>query len=376
MSMQPSFSRRQFLFGAAGALALVAGTFALLVNSGCGSAPHKQGEKIKIGFITVGAKDDWGYNYAHDQGRQEVEKNLGAAVETTIVEKIPENAEVERMMEQMIAQGHKLIFPTSYGYLEPALRVAERHPEVIFMHCGGTKNAKNLGTYFAYIHEPMYVAGMVAGKMTKKNKLGFVAANPIPQVKRNINAFALGARSVNPNATVSVVWTNSWSDPAKEAEAANSLVDQGCDVLTCHQDSPITVVQTAEKRGVYSVGYHADVSQFAPKGWLTGARWNWGPLYTKLTKAVQDGSWKTDQLRDGLDGGSVAVSSFGEAVPADVRKAAEELRDRIAKKEYVVFQGPLKDRDGVERIAAGQKPDFDWLEKMDWFVEGVQGTTK
>ena len=345
-----------------------------------GSGPIDQSGKsaskgaIKVGFITVGPKDDWGYNYAHDQGRQAIEKNMGNEVEATLVEKIPESAEVERVMERMIADGTKLIFPTSYGYLDPALRVAERHPDVVFMHCGGFKSSKNLGTYFSYIHEPMYVSGFVAGKMTKSNKLGFVAAHPIPQVLRNINAFALGARSANPEVTVSVVWTNNWYDPAKEAEAANGLIDQGADVLSMHQDSPLTVVQTAEKRGVYSVGYHADISKFAPKGWLTGARWEWGDLYTRIAKSVKDGTWKTDQYRAGMDDGAVTVSEFGAAVPEDVRKEALALKEKIAKKEFVVFQGPLMDRDGKERISDGQKPDFDWMEKMDWFVEGVQGS--
>ncbi len=371
--MIPMIKKLLASLGLCGILAFL--ILGLTSMNGCGKRDNGDSKgPLKVGFITVGPKDDWGYNYAHDQGRLEVDKNMGKEVETTIVEKIPEGAEVERVMERMIADGTKLIFPTSYGYLDPALRVAERHPEVVFMHCGGFKNSKNLGTYFAYIHEPMYVAGFVAGKTTKTNKMGFVAAHPIPQVLRNINAFALGARAANPKATVSVVWTNNWYDPAKEAEATNGLIDQGADVVSMHQDSPITVVQTAEKRGVYTVGYHADVSQFAPKGWLTGARWNWGPLYTQIAKSVQDGSWKTSQYRAGMDGGAVTVSSFGKAVPEDVRKEALALKDKIVAKEFVVFQGPLKDRDGIERMAAGKMPDFDWMEKMNWFVEGVQGT--
>lgn len=330
--------------------------------------------RMKVGFVTVGPVSDWGYNYAHNQARIFMEGAASKEVQTTIVENIPESAEVERVMERMIADGTKLIFPTSYGYLEPALRVAERHPDVIFMHCGGYKNAPNLGTYFAYIHEPMYIAGMVAGRMTKTNKMGFVAAHPIPQVLRNINAFTLGARSVNPKATVHVVWTNNWYDPATEAEAANSLIDLGSDVLTMHQDSPLTVVQTAERRGVYSVGYHADLHQFAPKGWLTGAMWDWGQLYLDIARSVKDGKWKSSQYRAGMEGGAVKVSPFGPAVPFDVQKEALDLKDKVEKGTFVVFQGPVKDRDGKERLAAGQKPDFDWMEKMDWFVAGVEGT--
>jgi basic membrane protein A len=330
--------------------------------------------RMKVGFITVGPVSDWGYNYAHNQGRIFMEGAAPKEVQTTIVENIPESAEVERVMEKMIANGTKLIFPTSYGYLDPALRVAERHPDVIFMHCGGFKTAKNLGTYFAYIHEPMFIAGVVAGRMTKSNKLGFVAAHPIPQVLRNINAFALGARSVNPKATTTVVWTNNWSDPPTEAEAANSLVDLGADVLTMHQDSPITVVQTAEKRGVYSVGYHADLHEFAPKGWLTGAMWDWGELYLKIARSVKAGTWKSEQYRAGMESGAVKIAAFGPAVPFEVQKEALAIKDKIEKGTFVVFQGPIKDRDGKGRMAAGQKPDFDWMEKMDWFVPGVVGS--
>jgi basic membrane lipoprotein Med (substrate-binding protein (PBP1-ABC) superfamily) len=277
-------------------------------------------------------------------------------------------------MEKMIADGTKLIFPTSYGYLDPALRVAKRHPDVVFVHCGGFKSSDNLGTYFAYIHEPMYVSGIVAGKTTKTNKLGFVAAHPIPQVLRNINAFTLGARSVNPDVTAHVVWTNSWYDPATEAEAAKGLIDLGADVLTMHQDSPLTVVQTAEANGVYSVGYHADLHTFAPKGWLTGAEWDWGPLYAKIAQSVKAKSWKSEQLRSGMDGGSVKLARFGPAVSREAQDAATAMTEKIVKGEYVVFQGPLKDRDGMLRIEEGKKPDFDWMEKMDWFVEGVQGS--
>lgn len=345
----------------------------LVILAAMGQEAQGKDDRMKVGFITVGPVSDWGYNYAHNQGRIFMEGAMSKEVQTTIVENIPESAEVERVMEKMITSGTKLIFPTSYGYLDPALRVAKRHPGIIFMHTGGYKNAKNLGTYFAYIHEPMYVAGIVAGRMTKANKMGFVAAHPIPQVLRNINAFALGARSVNPKVVVHVVWTNNWYDPATEAEAAKGLIALGADVLTQHQDSPITVVQTAESHGIYSVGYHADLHQFAPKGWLTGAMWDWGELYVRIARSVKDGTWKTDMSRAGMEGGSVKLSPFGPAVPFEVQKETLALTEQIKKGEFVVFQGPQKDRDGKERLAAGQKPDFEWMEKMDWFIEGVEG---
>lgn len=338
------------------------------------SATPTNDSRLNVGFITVGPVSDWGYNYAHNQGRIFMEGAAPKEIRTTIVENIPESAEVERVMEKMIAGGTKLIFPTSYGYLEPALRVAKRHPDVVFMHCGGYKNSENLGTYFAYIHEPMYVAGMVAGRMTKTNNMGFVAAHPIPQVLRNINAFTLGARSVNPRVVVHVVWTNNWYDPPIEAEAARSLIDQGADVLTMHQDSPITVVQTAESRGVYSVGYHADLEKFAPKGWLTGAMWDWGTLYLEIARSVRSGSWKTGQYRAGMESGAVRVAPFGSSVPFDVQKEAQALQAKIVSGEFVVFQGPIVDREGTQRLAVGAKPNFEWMEKMDWFVPGVEGS--
>ncbi|MBW2736107.1 MAG: BMP family ABC transporter substrate-binding protein, partial [Deltaproteobacteria bacterium] len=201
-----------------------------------------------------------------------------------------------------------------------------------------------------------------------------VAAHPIPQVLRNINAFTLGAKSVNPDAVVHVVWTNKWYDPATEAEAAKGLIDLGADVLTMHQDSPLTVVQTAEKHGIYSVGYHADLHNFAPKGWLTGAMWDWGDLYLKIGRSVAKGTWKTEQYRAGMESGVVKIAPFGPAVPFEVQKEALDLQKQIAGGSFVVFQGPVSDRDGNERLKVGIKPDFDWMEKMDWFVAGVQGS--
>lgn len=344
--------------------------------SGCSESykGNEADDAFQVGFITVGPVSDWGYNYAHNEGRLFMEGNSEGAIKTLIVENVPESSEVERVMERMINNGIDLIFPTSYGYLDSALRVAERYPDTTFMHCGGYRNAPNLGTYFAYIHEPMYVAGLVAGRMTESNKLGFVAAHPIPQVLRNINAFTMGARSVNATAEVSVVWTNNWYDPAIEAEAAQSLIDLGADVLTMHQDSPITVVQTAEKAGVYSVGYHANLEKFAPKGWLTGAAWDWGKIYFEIANSVKSGTWETGQFRAGISSGLVEVAPFGSGVPFDVREEALEVQDRIASGELVVFAGPVFDRDGVQRIQEGQVPDFEWMEKMDWFVEGVVGS--
>jgi basic membrane protein A len=331
---------------------------------------------LKIGFITVGAANDWGYNYSHDQGRHFVESAMPKQVETTIVERIPESAELERVMEKMISQGTRLIFSTSYGYFEPMMRVAGRHPDVMFEQCGRTvpETCKNASTYFPKQYQPEYITGMVAGRMTKKNDLGFIAAHPVPSVLQDINAFTLGARSVNPKAKVHVIWTNTWSDPATEAEATKGLIDSGVDVVAMHIDSPVTVVQTAEKNGIMSVGYHADLSKFAPKGWLTGQMWDWGPLYVKIAQSVRNGTWKPGNFTYGMNDGITKLAPFGKSVPAKVQQEAQALAKQIEKGTFTVFQGPLKDRDGKERVAAGKLPSTKLLDEMDWFVPGVEGT--
>lgn len=338
-------------------------------------------QPLKIGFIMVGPLNDWGWNYAHNQGRLFMQSNLNRQVETTAVENIPESSEVERVMEKMIRQGNKLIFSTSYGYLEPALRVAKRHPDVVIMEGGRANNiqpAANLGSYgteFVNHCGPMYVAGIVAGMMTKKNSLGYVAAHPVPPVLSTLNAFTLGARSVNPKVKVHVVWTNSWSDAPLEAEASKALIDSGVDVLAAHLDSPTTVVQTAEKHGIYSVGYHADEHHLAPKGWLTGEKWNWGPLYVQIVKSVLDHTWKnSDQSTKESWQGYSDISSFGAAVPKNVQQNARDVLKKIETGQLQVFHGPLKDRDGKERLAAGKSADNKWFSEMNFVVPGVEGS--
>ncbi|MBY0357058.1 MAG: BMP family ABC transporter substrate-binding protein [Candidatus Obscuribacterales bacterium] len=338
--------------------------------------PVFSAQPTKVGFITVGPINDWGYNYAHNQGRLYLDKAMAGKVQTTIAENIPESAEVERVMEKMIAQGNKIIFSTSYGYFEPELRVAKRHRDVIFLQCGrdDVQNTPNLATYTPKQYEPMYLAGIVAGRMTKKNSLGYVAAHPVPIILQNINAFILGARSVNPKAKIKVVWTNKWSDPPVEAEAAKGLIESGVDVLAMTLDSPITVLQTAEKNGVYSVGYHADGGKFAPKGWLTGSMWNWGPLDVNMVKSIQNKTWKPGNYRYPLKDGYVQLAPFGPAVPKDVQSEVSVLKKRMESGEFVVFQGPLKDREGKELLKSGQKPDLHFIESMNWFAPGVEGS--
>ena len=327
----------------------------------------------KVGFIYVGPRTDYGYNYAMDQGRMEVEKTLG--VKTVFFENIPENAEVERVMERMISQGFKLIFPTSYGYLDPALNVAKKHPDVIFMHAGGFKLAPNVGTFFADIDEVEFLSGMAAGAATKTGKLGFIAAHPIPQTLRNVNAFTLGAQSVNPKVTTTVVWTGTWSDPAKEAEAANTLADGGIDVLTMHVDGPITIAQTAEKRGIMVCGYHADASKFAPKGWLVGAAWNWGTLMEKIVKSVKEDKWKSEHLRGKLSDGYVKLTSFGPNVPEATKKAIAE-KQKAFKGGQALWGGAITAQDGSAVSKVGETMTMEKVESMSFLVKGVIGTIK
>jgi basic membrane protein A and related proteins len=328
-----------------------------------------------VGYIYVGPKSDFGYNYAMDQGRLYLEKHM-TGVKTLSFENVPENAEVERVMERMIKGGCTIIFPTSYGYLDPALNVAKKYPKVTFMHGGGFKTAPNLGTFFAGIDDAMFLAGMTAGSMTKTNKLGFLAAHPIPQVLRNINAFTRGAQSVNPKATTTVIWTGTWSDPGKEAEAANSLVDAGADVLTGHVDSPITYTQTAEKRGVMVVGYHADAGKFAPKGWLVGAAWNWGPMMERIVKSVQAGTWKPEHIRGDLMAGDAGLTAFGPSVPQKVKELVMAKEKEFKAGKAKLWSGPIVTQAGSEVAPKDSLLAMAKLEGMDFFVRGVVGTVK
>jgi basic membrane lipoprotein Med (substrate-binding protein (PBP1-ABC) superfamily) len=333
-------------------------------------------EKFKVGFIYVGPKDDFGYNYEHDQGRIYLEKNL-PGIEVMTAENIPETAEVERVMEQMIQKGAKLIFPTSYGYLDSAINVGKRHPDVVLVHAGGFKFSPNVGTYWRYIYNPMYLAGLAAGKVTKTNVLGFVAAHPIPQTLQNINALTYGARSVNPKVTMRVIYTGEWCNPAKAAEAANTLAELGADVLSQHQDCPRPVVETAAKRGIYTVGYHSgDLQRFNEKGWITGADWKWGTLYVQITKDVMEGhkeKWVSRHDRGGLETGQTDIAPFGSVVPKETQTSVMSKKKEIIDGKYAVFQGPMKDNKGTVRIKEGEKPSFEFIETMNWYTEGVVG---
>ena len=328
---------------------------------------------FKVGFIMVGPISDCGWNEAHNQGRIFLQTTLGKQVETSEAENVPESAEAERVMEKMVSRGNKLIFATSYGYMEPVMRVAARHPDVIFMQVNRLGNAKNVGTYAASVHEAMFITGVVAGRVTKTNKLGFVAGQPIPQVLQEINAYALGARSVNPKVRVDVIWINSWYDPPAESEAARALMDRGNDVLaTINSYGP--VLETAERSSIFSVGANGDQHKLLPKSWLTGVLWNWGPLYTKVAESVENGTWRSSSDFYGMKDDCIKLAAFGNSVPKKVQDEALALAEKIKQGKLEVFKGPLKDRDGVLRLSNGQKADCTWLGNMNWLVSGVEGS--
>jgi basic membrane lipoprotein Med (substrate-binding protein (PBP1-ABC) superfamily) len=278
----------------------------------------------------------------------------------------------------MIRSGAKIIFPTSYGHLDPALEVAARHPDVIFMHQGGLKTAENLGTYFGTIWETVYLSGVTAGHMSETGKLGYIVAFPIPQVLLNINAFTLGAQSVNPDIETTVVFTASWCDPGQQAEAANSLIAEGVDVLTQHQDCTKTIIETAERAGVMSVGYHADASSLAPEGWLVGSMWDWGGLFTDIVTTIEAGEWAdspySGSYRAGIASGAVKLAPFGANVPQEVQDEVLAIQETLMDGSFNPFTGPIYDQEGTVRIEEGVTPTVEELEAADYLIQGVVGT--
>jgi simple sugar transport system substrate-binding protein len=364
-------SRRRFL-------ELVAGGAAASVLPAGFNLAHAQ-SKLTVGVIYVGPKDDYGWNQAQAQAAAAIRKLPGVTVVEE--EKVPETVEVQKTMASMIEQDKaSLVFPTSFGYFDPhMLRMAEKYPKVRFAHAGGLwtqgKHPMNTGSYFGYIDECQFLNGIAAGFASKSKKIGFVAAKPIPQVVRNINAFTLGAQSVDPKITTQLIFTGDWSMPVKEAEAANAMIDQGVDVVTMHVDSPKVVIETCERRGIFVCGYHANQAALAPKGYLTGAEWNWLTPYTELVKAAQSGKPMLNFLRGGLKEGFVKMSPWGKAMPEPARKKADDVKAAMMKGDYVIFKGPLADNTGKTVIAAGtayKQTDL-VLEQMNYLVAGVQG---
>lgn len=359
---------------------LIQGGAAMALGSALRLGPARAAD-LTIGFIYVGAKDDYGYNQAHAEGAAALKSLPG--IKVVEEEKVPETEDVEKTMESMIElDGAPLLFPTSFGYFDPyMLRMAKKYPKVQFRHCGGLwskdKHPMNAGSYFGYIGMGQYLNGIVAGYTSKSKKLGFIAAKPIPQVLLNINSFTLGARSVDPSITTQVIFTGDWSMPVKEAEATNSLADQGADVVTCHVDGPKVVVETADRRGIYVCGYHANQSKLAPKHYLTGAEWHWATVYTMFATRMQKGEPLPNFVRGGIAEDFVRMSPYGPAVSETARKHADATLAEIKKGNYSVIKGPLKDNKGATVVAAGTAyPETAiQLESMNYLVEGVIGST-
>lgn len=326
-------------------------------------------DKTKICFIYVGSKTDGGYSEGHDRGRQELEKEMGDKIETAFLENVPEGPDAERAVERMARSGCALVFTTSFGFMDATIKVAQKFPDVKFEHATGFKSAENVGTYNARFYEGRYIQGVIAAKMSKKGVAGYIASFPIPEVVMGINAFMLGAQSVNPDFKVKVVWANTWADPGKEADAAKALADQGVDILTQHTDSTAPM-QVAAERGIHAFGQASDMIAAGPNTQLTAIVDTWGAYYVKRTKAVLDGTWKSEQIWDGLKDGILTMAPYTN-MPDDVKKAAEDVEAKIRSGELHPFTGPVKKQDGSEWLAAGQVSDDGTLLGMNFYVAGV-----
>ncbi len=341
-------------------------------NPAPGPEPNKPEETI-VGFVYIGPPGDGGWTYAHDEGRKYLEKELSSlGVKTIYKENVPEDQQSEKVMRDMIDQGAKIIFAASFGYMDHMEKVSKEFPDVKFMHCSGYKSGPNFGNYFGRIEEPRYLSGIIAGLKTKTNKIGYVGAFDIPEVVRGINAFTLGAQSVNPDVEVIVKWTGTWYDPATEKEAAIALLDEGVDIIAQHQDTAGPQV-AAEERGKFSIGYNSDMAAMAPKAYMTAPVWNWGPYYVKQVKAVIDGTWKPEAYWGGMKDGIVELAPLTANAPEGGKEAVEKAKADILSGKLQVFAGPLVNQEGKEMVPAGSSlSDKEQLE-MKWFVKGVKG---
>lgn len=356
---------RRRLFLASG----LAGTAGVLLPQGLIAAMP---EKLKIGFIYPGPVSDSGWTYQHDLGRKMVEKEFGERVETVFVEKVPESADAERVIRDLINTGCKMIFTTSFGFMNPTIQVAADFPKVVFEHCSGYKTAANVGIYQTRFYEGAYLLGVIAGMKTKSNSLGYVAPFPIPEVIRNLNAFVLGARSVNPKVSAKVVWISSWYDPSKEHEAAQTLINQGADVLYQNTDST-AVVQLAEAKGVFAFGQDSDMSRFGPRAHLSGNTLNWGVYYVHKVRQMLEGKWKSEDTKWGMKEGIVQVVAPNKEVPPAVAAQFERKKASILADKFHPFSGPILDQDNKVKVEAGKVLGEDELWQMKWYVAGVTG---
>lgn len=337
------------------------------------SAPAPKPAPLKIAFAYVGPVGDGGWTYAHDNGRKALEKEFGDKIQTSFVENVPESADAERVLRDMAGQGNKLIFGTTFGYMEPMLKVAADTKDVKFEHATGYKQAENMNTYDSRTYEGAYMAGVIAGAMTKSNTLGVVASIPIPEVLRNINAFTLGAQSSNPKVKTKVVWVNGWFDPPKETEAATSLINGGADVLFQNTDSP-AVLKTAEAKGKRAFGWDSDMTAYGPKAHLASAVINWGPYYIKTTREALEGNWKGGGASWwGVKEGAIDLVSMAEDVPAETKAKVEEVKKGLADGSFVIWKGPITDNTGKVQVAKDAAADDKFLGGLNFFVKGVEG---
>ena len=353
---------RKLLTIAAGALAT-----AMFAGSAAGA------DKFKVGFVYVGPIGDHGWSYQHHQGLLAVKKAFGDKVTTTHVENVSEGPDAERVIQQLAAQGHNIIFTTSFGYMNPTIKVARRFPKVRFEHATGFKRSKNVATYNIRFYEGRYVAGIIAGKMTKSNTIGYIASFTIPEVVMGINAAYLGAKSVNPNVKFKIVWVSTWFDPGKEADAAKALISQGADVVFQHTDSP-AAMKLAEQRGISAIGQASNMKAFGPKAQLTALVNNWGPYYVARVKAAMDGTWKSTDTWGGINSKMLQFANWNTRIPPDVVKLAEKARADIAAGKLHPFTGPLKKQDGSMFLKAGQRISDKDLSGMNFYVSGIEGT--
>ena len=334
-------------------------------------APAPSGP-LKIAFGYVGPVGDGGWSYAHDQARKALEKEFGDKIQTSFVESIPEGADAERVFRDMAANGNKLIFATSFGYMEPVMRVAPDFKDVKFEHATGYKNADNVATYDSRTYEGAYLAGIVAGAMTKSNVLGVVGSVPIPEVLRNINSFTLGAQSMNPKITTKVVWVNDWFSPPKETEAATSLINGGADILFQNTDSP-AVLKTAEEKGKRAFGWDSDMTAYGPKAHLGSAIINWTPYYSKTVNDVLNGSWKSGHTWWGVKEGAIDLVSLAADVPDNAKAKLDEVKKGLKDGTFSIWKGPVKDNGGKEVLAGGAVADDNFMRGINFYVQGVEG---
>jgi simple sugar transport system substrate-binding protein len=339
--------------------------------SAAASEPAKP-EPLKVAFAYVGPVGDAGWTFAHDNARKAIEAEFGDRIVTSFVENVPESADAERVMRDLVGQGNKLIFGTTFGYMEPMLKVAADSKDVKFEHATGYKTADNMRTYDSRTYEGAYMAGVIAGSMTKSNTLGVVASIPIPEVIRNINSFTLGAQSVNPKVKTKVVWVNKWFDPPKEGEGAQSLISGGADVLFQNTDSS-AVLQKAEEKGKLAFGWDSDMSKFGPNSHLASAVINWTPYYSKAVKDALDGTWQTGGVWWGVKEGAIDLVSISDKVPAEVKDKVAKIKAGLTDGSFVIWKGPIVGQDGKEVLAKDAVADDKFLSGVNFYIKGVEG---